>query len=111
MNKAVKKIAKFRSSFAFVAFLSIFVAIWITLNTWPYTHHFDTYPFIFLTLLLSIEASLMMPIMMMASAAQANKLMSTLAEDLKLDKKTQKEIQEIMKKLDTLIGVVDGHSN
>ncbi len=80
-----------------------FAAIWIILNTWIFTTHFDPYPFILLNLILSLEAGLMMPLIVMMNNTHAEKDRKLLTEDLKLDHKTQKDLEELSKKLDILL--------
>ncbi len=49
-------VARFCGSITFVAMHIAFFAGWMTYNSLPGWHHFDPYPFTFLTLMLSIEA-------------------------------------------------------
>ncbi len=103
MNKVVKKFAKFRTSWGFMGALGSFAGIWVLVNTWSLTEHFDPYPFILLNLILSLEAGLMMPLMVMMNNAHAEKDRKMLTEDLKLDHQTQKDLEQVKIKLDLIL--------
>lgn len=49
-------IATFCGSMWFVWLHVVFFALWLSFNTVPGLHHFDPYPFTFLTLVVSLEA-------------------------------------------------------
>lgn len=91
-----------------MATLSGFTACWIITNTWAYTQHFDPYPFILLNLILSIEAGLMMPLMVMMNNTHAEKDRKMLAEDLKLDRETQEDVIDLARKLDQILEKLNG---
>ncbi|MET0953263.1 MAG: DUF1003 domain-containing protein [Aeromicrobium sp.] len=93
--------ARFLGTATFIAWMTVFVAIWIAWNM-PYgpdRHRWDDYPFIFLTLILSLQASYAAPLILLAqnrqeardrvtqeqdraSAAQANADMEFLAREV-----------------------------
>lgn len=51
-----ERVAGFGGNIAFVWVHVAVFAAWIVWNTWPGLPHFDSYPFIFLTLCVSLEA-------------------------------------------------------
>jgi uncharacterized membrane protein len=93
--------ARFLGTATFIAWMTVFVAIWVFWNM-PYgpdRHRWDEYPFIFLTLILSLQASYAAPLILLAqnrqeardrvtqeqdraSAAQANADMEFLAREV-----------------------------
>jgi uncharacterized membrane protein len=55
----------------FLIYMTLFVAIWVTWNALaPADLRFDNYPFIFLTLMLSLQASYAAPLILLAQNRQ-----------------------------------------
>jgi uncharacterized membrane protein len=50
------RIARFGGSPSFLWIHVAWFGAWLAFNTWPSTHHFDPFPFTFLTLVVSLEA-------------------------------------------------------
>jgi uncharacterized membrane protein len=68
--------------------MTIFVFFWITWNTLgPTDFRFDEYPFIFLTLLLSLQASYAAPLILLAQNRQADRDRVTSQEDRNRDER------------------------
>jgi uncharacterized membrane protein len=62
--------------------MTVFVISWITWNTLaPSSLQFDPYPFIFLTLILSLQASYAAPLILLAQNRQADRDRIALNED------------------------------
>jgi uncharacterized membrane protein len=62
--------------------MTVFVLSWVTWNSLaPEDIRFDKYPFIFLTLFLSLQASYAAPLILLAQNRQADRDRITLAED------------------------------
>ena len=69
-----EKFARFIGTAKFLVFLTFFVIIWVGWNSLAPTElHFDNYPFIFLTLLLSLQASYAAPLILLAQNRQADR--------------------------------------
>ncbi len=103
-------VAKFGGSWAFVfSFIAVMV-IWILINSIVLLLDapFDPYPFILLNLVLSCLAALQAPIIMMSQNRQAEKDRIMEKKDYKVNKKAKQDIEEIQKKLDYLITVIEG---
>jgi uncharacterized membrane protein len=67
-------IAEFCGSWGFVIWLSGFIAIWVSLNTWLIlSHKFDEYPFILLNLFLTVISTIQTPIVMMSQNRQVQR--------------------------------------
>lgn len=74
LGRLSERFARFIGTAKFVAFMTIFVISWILWNTLaPRELRFDTYPFIFLTLLLSLQASYAAPLILLAQNRQADR--------------------------------------
>lgn len=111
MNSVLLAFAKFRSSYGFMAVLATFAGIWIVLNTLVLPKAFDPYPFILLNLILSIEAGLMMPVIVMMNNKQSQADRALLEEDLAVDQDTHRDIEEIQIKLDKLLEMCYNRDN
>lgn len=69
-----ERFARFIGTAKFLVYMTIFVIFWIFWNTLAPSHlRFDSYPFIFLTLLLSLQASYAAPLILLAQNRQADR--------------------------------------
>ena len=68
-----ERFARFLGTARFLVYMSIFVALWAGWNSLaPERLRFDSYPFIFLTLILSLQASYAAPLILLAQNRQAD---------------------------------------
>ena len=66
-----EQFARFMGTARFLMWMTVFVAAWVGWNTLaPSDLRFDTYPFIFLTLILSLQASYAAPLILLAQNRQ-----------------------------------------
>ena len=72
-GKLSERIARFIGSWRFIAYMTVFILGWVACP--------DTYPFIFLTLLLSLQASYAAPLILLAQNRQADRDRVTIADD------------------------------
>ena len=69
-----ESVARHIGSWAFILWMTIAIIIWIALNTLvPESARIDGFPFIFLTLLLSLQASYAAPLILLAQNRQADR--------------------------------------
>ena len=69
-----ERFARFLGTARFLVFMTAFVLIWVIWNSLaPIDLRFDNYPFIFLTLLLSLQASYAAPLILLAQNRQADR--------------------------------------
>ena len=69
-----EKFARFLGTARFLVYMTAFVLLWVTWNSLaPEDLKFDHYPFIFLTLLLSLQASYAAPLILLAQNRQADR--------------------------------------
>jgi uncharacterized membrane protein len=71
VGRVSERIARFLGSWRFIGYMTAFIAFWIVLNVSPW--HVDAYPFIFLTFLLSLQASYAAPLILLAQNRQADR--------------------------------------
>jgi uncharacterized membrane protein len=66
-----ERIARFLGTARFIVYMTVLVAVWLTWNVFaPAGWRFDPYPFIFLTLMLSLQASYAAPLILLAQNRQ-----------------------------------------
>ena len=69
-----EQIARFIGSWRFIAWMTAFVLAWVIWNIFaPADWRIDPYPFIFLTLLLSLQASYAAPLILLAQNRQTDR--------------------------------------
>jgi uncharacterized membrane protein len=69
-----EKVARFIGSARFIGWMTVFVVVWLLWNTLaPAGLRFDPFPFIFLTLMLSLQASYAAPLILLAQNRQADR--------------------------------------
>ena len=68
-----ERIARFIGTGRFLVYMTVFVIVWIAWNAVDRRLQFDSYPFIFLTLMLSLQASYAAPLILLAQNRQADR--------------------------------------
>lgn len=77
-----ERFARFLGTARFLVYMTIFVLSWVLWNfVAPRDLRFDDYPFIFLTLILSLQASYAAPLILLAQNRQADRDRIQLNED------------------------------
>ena len=77
-----ERFARFLGTARFLVYMSVFVVTWVARNfIAPKDLRFDDYPFIFLTLILSLQASYAAPLILLAQNRQADRDRIQLNED------------------------------
>ena len=77
-----ERFARFLGTARFLVYMSAFVLSWVLWNTLaPSDLRFDDFPFIFLTLILSLQASYAAPLILLAQNRQADRDRISLNED------------------------------
>ena len=69
-----ERVARYIGSWAFIAWMTIVIILWVSFNVFaPNGIRPDAYPFIFLTLLLSLQASYAAPLILLAQNRQTDR--------------------------------------
>jgi len=77
-----EKFARFLGTPRFLVYLTFFVLFWVFWNFFaPVNLRYDNYPFIFLTLILSLQASYAAPLILLAQNRQSDRDRIALNED------------------------------
>ncbi len=95
-------IATHIGSWHFIIFFFIFMVFWICLNITALIGRWDPYPFILLNFVLSTIAAMQGPIILMAQNRSAQRDRRSFKYDYEVNKKAEKEIQDIMKELNLI---------
>jgi len=98
-QKAADWITKWAGSWVFIILFISFLLIWMAINIFAWVSSWDPYPFILLNLVLSCLAALQAPIILMSQNRQAQKDRLKTEYDYRVDKKAEREIQDIKKLL------------
>lgn len=101
-QKSADNLTKWAGSWTFIISFLVFVGLWMYVNVHFWVLYeagkpWDPYPFILLNLVLSCLAAIQAPIILMSQNRQAQRDRLKAEHDLQIDKKAEKEIQEIKK--------------
>jgi uncharacterized membrane protein len=102
-QRIADKLATFAGSWKFILFLIFLIILWIGVNIYELLFSkFDPYPFIFLNLMLGIITAIMAPVILMSQNRQSQRDRIRSEYDYAVNKKSEKEIEEIKKQLDKI---------
>jgi uncharacterized membrane protein len=88
LGRLSERFARFIGTARFLVYMTVFVVTWVIWNfIGPSQYRFDEYPFIFLTLLLSLQASYAAPLILLAQNRQADRDRVTSQEDRNRDER------------------------
>ena len=103
-ERLADRIADFGGSWVFLICFSVFIAIWIAVNSMVlYWRPVDPFPFILLNLLLSCLAAIQAPIIMMSQNRQEAKDRLRARNDYQINLKAELEIRHLHEKMDHLL--------
>ncbi|MFI9719097.1 DUF1003 domain-containing protein [Streptomyces sp. NPDC052396] len=81
-GRTSEEIARFLGTGRFIIWMTVVIVIWVVWNTSaPMSVRFDQYPFIFLTLVLSLQASYAAPLILLAQNRQDDRDRVNLEQD------------------------------
>ena len=98
-QKAADGIAKWAGSWTFILSFFIFLGLWMAANIYGWINQWDPYPFILLNLVLSCLAAIQAPIILMSQNRQSQKDRVKSDYDYRVNRKSEKMIEEILSKL------------
>ena len=102
-QRAADIIAEWVGSWTFILILTIFLIIWILTSGYFMLKYIngktDPYPFILLNLVLACITAIQAPIILMSQNRQAQKERVRAEYDYSVDKKSEKEIEILMKEV------------
>jgi len=81
-GRFAEKFARYMGTAKFLVYMTVFVLLWVTINVVGIIgNRWDVYPFIFLTLLLSLQASYAAPLILLAQNRQTDRDRVALEQD------------------------------
>ena len=98
-----ERFARFLGTARFLVYMTCFVLFWVLWNSLaPDELKFDHYPFIFLTLILSLQASYAAPLILLAQNRQADKDRIQANEDRKREERNIADTEYLTRELASL---------
>ncbi|MEW1838284.1 DUF1003 domain-containing protein [Nonomuraea angiospora] len=95
-----EQIARFLGTARFIVYMTVVVAIWVIWNAFaPPSLKFDPYPFIFLTLMLSLQASYAAPLILLAQNRQGDRDRIQYEQDRETAERNQAEIEYLTREI------------
>ena len=101
VGRVSERIARFLGSWRFIGYMTAFVVFWVVLNI-GFWGGPDPYPFIFLTLLLSLQASYAAPLILLAQNRQADRDRVALEQDRARDERNLADTEFLTREVASL---------
>jgi uncharacterized membrane protein len=103
LGQASERIARFLGTGRFLGYLTAFIAVWVSWNGFgPAALRWDPYPFIFLTLLLSVQASYAAPLILLAQNRQDDRDRVNLEQDREVDARSRADMEFLAREVASL---------
>lgn len=102
LDRMVDRVSAFAGTTSFLAFNVLVFAGWIAYNTWPGIEPFDPFPFIFLTLVVSLEAIILSTFILISQTRQARIQERRNQLDLQIDLLTEQESTKMLTLLEAI---------
>jgi uncharacterized membrane protein len=98
-----ERFARFLGTAGFLVYMTVFVLSWVLWNALaPKDLRFDDYPFIFLTLILSLQASYAAPLILLAQNRQADRDRIQVSEDRARNERSIADTEYLTRELASL---------
>jgi uncharacterized membrane protein len=98
-----ERFARFLGTAGFLVYMTVFVLSWVLWNALaPVDLRFDDYPFIFLTLILSLQASYAAPLILLAQNRQADRDRIQVSEDRARNERSIADTEYLTRELASL---------
>ncbi len=95
--------ARFLGTARFLAYMTVFIAVWMGWNALaPASLRFDPYAFLFLTLLLSLQASYAAPLILLAQNRQADRDRVQYEQDRARDERSMADTEYLAREIAAL---------
>lgn len=98
-QKAADLAAVTVGSWRFLLIQSLLLAVWFIINTTGWFHHWDPYPFIFMNLVLSLQAAYTASVVMISENRQNERDRLQARADFEVNKKAEEEVRAILEHL------------
>ena len=99
-GRFAEQFARFMGTATFLIYMTLFVILWMVWNVAaPEELRFDEFPFIFLTLMLSLQASYAAPLILLAQNRQAERDRQETERDRRTSSRTQADTEYLAREL------------
>jgi uncharacterized membrane protein len=98
-GRSTERIARFLGTGRYLVYQSVFILIWVLLNTIPGILHFDPYTFTFLTLILSLQAAYAAPLILLAQNRQDDRDRVNLEADRDEARQSKADLEYLAREL------------
>lgn len=98
-GRSTERIARFLGTGRYLLIQTGVIAIWILVNTLPGLKHFDPYQFLFLTLILSLQAAYSAPLILLAQNRQDDRDRVNLDQDRDQSRQAQADVEYLAREL------------
>jgi uncharacterized membrane protein len=99
-GRFAEKFARYMGTARFLLWMTAFVILWVVLNLTPW--RFDEYPFIFLTLVLSLQASYAAPLILLAQNRQEDRDRVIADQDRRVNAQAQADMEFLAREVASL---------
>ncbi|MBR7679174.1 DUF1003 domain-containing protein, partial [Streptomyces daliensis] len=98
-----EQVARFLGTGRFIVWMTVVIIIWVVWNTMaPSAMRFDPFPFIFLTLVLSLQASYAAPLILLAQNRQDDRDRINLEQDRKQNERSIADTEYLTREIASL---------
>ncbi|MFI6561688.1 DUF1003 domain-containing protein [Streptomyces sp. NPDC050534] len=98
-----ERIARFLGTGRFIVWMTVVIILWVVWNVFaPHALRFDNYPFIFLTLMLSLQASYAAPLILLAQNRQDDRDRVNLEQDRKQNERSIADTEYLTREIAAL---------
>ena len=102
-GRVSERIARFIGTGRFLVYMTIFIVVWVIWNIFgPESARWDEYPFIFLTLILSLQASYAAPLILLAQNRQADRDRVNLDQDREATVRAREDMDYLAREVASL---------
>ncbi|MFE9255549.1 DUF1003 domain-containing protein [Streptomyces sp. NPDC006879] len=102
-GRVSERIARFLGTGRFIVWMTMVIILWVLWNVFaPATLRFDEYPFIFLTLALSLQASYAAPLILLAQNRQDDRDRVNLEQDRKQNERSIADTEYLTREIAAL---------
>ena len=101
-QRAADVLSRSAGSWTFIIGFFVFLIFWMMVNVYAWINAWDPYPFILLNLVLSCLAAIQAPVILMSQNRQAEKDRLKVGYDYKVNRRAEREIQDIQKQLNRI---------
>ncbi|NQT49724.1 DUF1003 domain-containing protein [Candidatus Kuenenbacteria bacterium] len=106
-QRSADVVTTFCGSWTFIIMVLAYIAVWVTLNLVAWGLHWDPWPFIILNLTLSCLAALQAPVILMSNNRTDQRDRLNQRYDYLVDRKTGRDVEKILKQVETIKRKID----